>query len=278
MVWHDGLDQSIQLALREELQTGDLTTDAIFYGNHESEALLVAKSKGIFAGKEVFQRVFQKLDSRVVFEWYVGEGEGLSPGKIIGKVMGPTAALLKGERTALNFVQRMSGIATLTRLFVQEVEGTNAQIVDTRKTLPGLRAFDKWAVRVGGGKNHRMGLYDAVMIKDNHIDAAGGIDVAMARVKDAVGHMVKIEVEARTPEEVALSVKAGADVVLLDNMPIEDMAEMVRQYGHLVLLEASGNMGLDTVKAVAKTGVQLISVGALTHSVQAMDISFVIKK
>ena len=228
-------------------------------------------------GLEVALRVFQLLDDSFTYQVRLPEGSEVKPGDIIAELEGRTRFLLKGERTALNLLQHMSGVATATRRAVKLVEGTPASITDTRKTLPGLRALQKYAVTVGGGKNHRFNLSDGAMLKDNHIDAAGGIPQAVAAIRDRLGHMVKLEVETRNLEEVRQALEAGADVIMMDNMDCAAMAEAVRLVDGRALLEASGGITDDTLRAVAETGVDIISIGALTHSVKAMDISMKIR-
>lgn len=266
-------DDLIKEALKEDLLGGDLTSEALFTENEWGSAILLAKDDGILAGTSEFQRVFELIDPEVTFENIAAEGTWIKQGEPLMQIKGRFLSILKAERTALNLIQRMSGIATATRAHVDAVKPYTSQVVDTRKTAPGLRWFDKKAVRIGGGKNHRFGLYDAVMIKDNHIDAVGNLEEAVRKVKACVGHMVKIEVEIRKLEELESAILAGADVVLLDNMSIQDMTEAVKRVNGRVLVEASGNMTLDRVHRVAATGVDLISVGALTHSVRALDMS-----
>lgn len=274
------MDARIKEALNEDIYMGDLTTDAIFIKPQEVEAYLLAKASGVIAGAEVFKRVFFHLDPSVQVTFIKGDGENVESGEVFVQIKGQASSILKGERTALNFIQRMSGIATKTQAFVSAAKPYGSQIVDTRKTVPLLRDFDKWAVRLGGGKNHRMGLFDAVMIKDNHIDAAGGITPAVAQVKSQVGHTVKIEVEVQSLEGLVEAIRAKADIVMLDNMALEEMKEAVRvahSFEQAPILEASGNMILDRIPDVASTGVDVISVGELTHSVTALDISLKIK-
>lgn len=274
------MDARIKEALNEDIYMGDLTTDAIFKKPQEVEAYLLAKASGVIAGAEVFKRVFFHLDPSVEVNFIKGDGENVESGEVFAQIKGQASSILKGERTALNFIQRMSGIATKTQAFVSAAKPYGSQIVDTRKTVPLLRDFDKWAVRLGGGKNHRMGLFDAVMIKDNHIDAAGGITSAVTQVKGQVGHTVKIEVEVQSLEGLLEAIHAKADIVMLDNMTLEEMKEAVkvaRSFDQSPILEASGNMVLDRIPDVASTGVDVISVGELTHSVTALDISLKIK-
>lgn len=269
----DRIEEIISMALSEDTQGLDLTSESIFEPNHRSSFVLIAKEDGIIAGLQVFEGVFKAMDPSAELTFMFADGDPVKTGDHVVNIFGLTSRLLMAERSALNILQRMSGIATATRLFVEAVAPYKAKIVDTRKTVPGLRILDKKAVVIGGGHNHRMGLYDAVLIKDNHIDAVGGITEAVKRCKAKVSHMVKIEVEIRTVSELEEAIEAGADIVLLDNMSNEDMVEAVRISNGRVLLEASGNMSLGRVQEVAKTGVDLISVGALTHSVRALDLS-----
>lgn len=270
------MDERIKEALYEDIYMGDVTTDAIFIEPTDVTATLIAKDNGVVAGIEVFKRVFYHVDSNVELTFFVNEGESVCSGQMVATLKGDAASILKGERVALNFIQRMSGIATSTRAFVEKVSAYNTMIVDTRKTVPLLREFDKWAVRLGGGKNHRMGLFDAVMIKDNHIDAAGSITEAVKRVKHRVGHTVKIEVEVQTLLALQEALDLNVDIIMLDNMSNDQMkqaVDIVSASGKSVILEASGNMSLERVESVAQTGVDVISVGALTHSVIALDLS-----
>ncbi len=269
----DRVEEIIAGALYEDTQGMDLTSESIFEPDHRSSFVLIAKEDGVIGGLQVFEGVFKAMDPCAELTFMFGDGDRVKSGDQVASITGLTSRLLMAERTALNLLQRMSGIATATRLYVEAVAPYKAKIVDTRKTAPGLRLLDKKAVVIGGGHNHRMGLYDAVLIKDNHIDAVGGITEAVTRCKAKVSHMVKIEVEIRSVSELEEAITAGVDVVLLDNMSNEDMAEAVRISGGRVHLEASGNMSLERVHEVAKTGVDLISVGALTHSVRALDLS-----
>ena len=267
------LDTLIELAFEEDIGIGDITTEATVPPTQNGIGTLLAKSEGIIAGLPVAARVFEKLDATLAFRRLVKEGEAVVSGTPIAEVHGSAKTILIGERTALNFLQRLSGIATLTAQFVETVAGYDTQIVDTRKTAAGWRAAQKYAVRVGGAQNHRFGLYDGVLIKDNHIVAAGGIGTAVQRARQTVPHTAKIEVEVETLEQVDEALAAGADILLLDNMPPGIMQRVVQAVNHRAVTEASGGITLDTVKAVAATGVDFISVGALTHSAMPMDIS-----
>jgi len=267
------IDRIIRTALEEDIGTGDVTTLATVPPGTTARAELVAKDDFVLAGIDVARRVFHLLDPQVAFEQLTEDGHQVRRGEVLAWLRGEAASLLQGERVALNLLQRMSGIATMAARFVREVEGTAATIVDTRKTIPGLRVLDKYAVRVGGAGNHRTALYDGVLIKENHIAAAGGITVAVERARARVPHTLKIEVETRNLEEVAEAVAAGADIVLLDNMSPGELREAVALVAGRALTEASGGVSLETVRAIAEIGVNLISVGALTHSVRAADIS-----
>ncbi|MGD9849522.1 MAG: carboxylating nicotinate-nucleotide diphosphorylase [Desulfuromonas sp.] len=267
------VDEIITRALREDIGTGDVTTRATVPPGRQARAQLVAKDDFVLCGIEVARQVFSRLDSDICFEALKSDGSRVGRGEVLAWLKGDAAQLLQGERVALNLLQRMSGIATTTAAYVAAVTGSNATIVDTRKTMPGLRVLDKYAVRVGGGQNHRTSLYDGVLIKENHIAAAGGIVPAVQRARTQVPHTLKIEVETRDLDEVRQALEVGADIIMLDNMNLEQMREAVTLIGDRALTEASGGVNLDSVAAIAATGVQLISVGALTHSVRAADIS-----
>lgn len=263
---------TLRLALDEDMGNSDITTTLLIPENQTSRALLVSKENFILAGMPFATEVFNLVDLRTSLRIFHAEGARVTKGDIIAEITGNTRTLLSCERVSLNILQRLSGIATLTGRFVEKVKGTHAKIVDTRKTTPGLRFMEKYAVRVGGGCNHRFGLYDGILIKDNHIEAAGSIAAAVAAAGGA-HHLSKIEVEVENLKELKEALKAGADVVMLDNMSLEDMKEAVRAAKGRVMLEASGNMTIERVRAVAETGVDLISVGAITHSATAADIS-----
>ena len=267
------LDPLIDLAFEEDIGIGDITTEATVPPEQEGIGTLLAKSDGIVAGLPVAERVFAKLDTTLVFRTRVSDGDAVKAGTPIAEVQGSAKTILIGERTALNFLQRLSGIATLTAQFVAAVADYDTKIVDTRKTAAGWRAVQKYAVRVGGGYNHRFGLYDGVLIKDNHIVAAGGVGNAVQRALDIVPHTAKIEVEIETVDQVDEALEAGADILLLDNMSIDTMRSIVQEVRDLAVTEASGGITLKHVREVAATGVDLISVGALTHSAMPMDIS-----
>lgn len=267
------IDEIIKTALKEDINYIDTTTDLVIPEGHKSSAALIAKAEGVLCGIEVAVRAFTMLDGGIRYSIFKKDGDRIKPGDKIAVIEGPARALLKGERTALNLLQHMSGIATETDRCVQIVKGTKAAITDTRKTMPGLRALQKYAVAIGGGKNHRFNLSDGAMLKDNHIDAAGGITAAVRAVRERLGHMVRLEVETRNIDEVKEAIKAGADVIMLDNMTCEQMREAVKLAAGRVLLEASGGITGENLRAVAETGVDIISIGALTHSVKALDIS-----
>jgi len=263
----------IRRALTEDIGTGDATTDAIVPPDATMRGQIIAKQDGIIAGLDVARAAYQLLDSDVDFAAQVADGSRVTKGGILALVSGRTSSLLTAERTALNFLGRMSGIATLTRQFVDAVAGTRAVILDTRKTAPGLRLVDKLAVKLGGGGNHRIGLYDMILIKDNHIDYAGGIEEAVRRAR-AYDSGLPIEVEARSVADVNVALSLGVERILLDNMSVEQMSEAVALTNGRAKLEASGNVTLETVRRIAETGVDFISVGALTHSAKVFDVSF----
>jgi len=272
------VDEVILRALKEDVHYVDVSCEYLFEANHKSKAKLTAKANGVMCGGDVFLRVFALIDPSCTGGLLVRDGASFQKGDTLLTIEGPTAALLQGERTALNLLQHICGIATATAALVHAVEGTGAVISETRKTLPGLRALQKYAVTCGGGRNHRYNLSDAVMLKDNHIDACGSISDAVAAVRAKAGHMVKIEVETRNIKEVREAFRAGADVIMLDNMTTAQMRECVEEVRALdpdkrILLEASGDITLDTVRKTALTGVDILSVGAITHSVKAMNIS-----
>lgn len=267
------VDDIIKTALNEDINYIDSTADLLIPEDSVSSAYFVAKASGVIAGLDVALRVFTMLDPDMKIECKFKDGDEVKNGDIIAEFTGHTRLMLKAERTALNLLQHMSGIATYTSKCVKLVEGTNASIADTRKTLPGLRALQKYSVLAGGGRNHRYNLTDAAMLKDNHIDAYGGITAAVTELRKKAGHMLQIEVETRTLDEVREAVACGVNVIMLDNMSCETMAEAVKLVDGRAKLEASGNITLDNIAEVAKTGIDIISLGALTHSVQAFDIS-----
>lgn len=270
------LRESIRRWLDEDIGTGDVTTMTTVPANHESDAFIHAKQPGVVAGLPVAKAVFAEVDPGLVFVPLVPEGGRIESGTVLATVRGNTRAILMAERLALNLLQRLSGVATTTRAFVDAVESLPVRIADTRKTTPGLRMLEKYAVRVGGGHSHRFGLYDAVLIKDNHIKAAGGVAHAIGAAKAQLSHTMKIEVEVETLDQLGEALEAGADIFLLDNMPVDVMREAVRRiravFPHAVV-EASGSVTLDNVREIAETGVDVISIGRITHSAPALDIS-----
>lgn len=270
------IDRLIEQALLEDIHTGDITTLAVVPGLCPATARLIAKENMIVAGISTAARVFNALDPNICFDACLNDGESAATGAILATIRGEAAQLLMGERVALNLLQRMCGVATLTASFVEAVKGTKARIVDTRKTTPGLRQLEKYAVRVGGGINHRTGLYDGVLIKENHIAAAGGITEAIRRARAYIPHTLKIEIETETLAQVDEALAAGADIIMLDNMSLNDMRAAVVTIGGRAQVEASGGVNLERVRAIAETGVDIISVGALTHSPRAMDISMLL--
>jgi nicotinate-nucleotide pyrophosphorylase (carboxylating) len=266
------ISECIRRALVEDIGSGDVTTDSIVPENASFGGRIIAKQNGVVAGLQIAAAVWHELDERVTFTAQVADGVKVETKTVVAEVVGPARALLTGERTALNFLGRMSGIATFTRQFVDAVAGTRAVILDTRKTAPGLRLTDKLAVRIGGGQNHRTGLFDMVLIKDNHIDFAGSITAAVTSVRES-GTNLEIEVEARTLEHVREALAVEVERILLDNMSLELMREAVQINRGRAKLEASGNVSLENVLEVARTGVDFISVGALTHSPRVFDVS-----
>lgn len=272
------VDDLIKTALSEDINYIDSTTDLLIDENSMSSAYFLAKADGVLAGIEIALRVFTILDPETDIKVYKKDGDKVKKGDIIADFSGHTRLMLKAERTSLNILQHLSGIATYTNKCVEAVKGTNASVADTRKTLPGLRAVQKYAVTVGGGRNHRYNLTDAAMLKDNHIDAYGGIKPAVEALRKKAGHMLQIEVETRDIEEVKQALECGADVIMLDNMNTEQMRDAVKLIDGRAKTEASGNVTLENIREVAQTGVDIISLGALTHSVMAFDISMKWKK
>ena len=270
-------NELIEAALREDIGDGDITTSSIIRTSLKADAHLIAKERLILAGSDVFRQVYKKLDPEINFIKHFKDGDEISQGSVLGELSGKVETILKGERVALNFLQRLSGIATITREFVRKINSYPAKILDTRKTTPGWRTLEKYAVKMGGGNNHRVGLFDAVLIKDNHINAAGGIKEAVRRVRAHIPDDVRIEVETSNLQEVQEAVDSGVSTIMLDNMSAEMMREAVNMVSGKVLIEASGNISLHNVEEVARTGVNFISVGALTHSARAVDISLKMK-
>ncbi|MCM3786515.1 carboxylating nicotinate-nucleotide diphosphorylase [Neobacillus mesonae] len=274
--YNEVLSESIKQWLQEDVGAGDVTTMSTIPSNHQSKAVIHAKDQGIIAGISIAQLVFQIVDPDLKFTAYTQDGDAVTRGTILAEVEGSTHRILTGERLALNLLQRLSGIATRTRSYVDALEGLSTRLVDTRKTTPGHRLLEKYAVRVGGGHNHRFGLYDAVMIKDNHIKGAGGIKQAVERARAAIPHTMTIEVETESIAQVNEALEAGADIIMLDNMD-EKMMREATQHIHSraphVKIEASGNVSLTTIRGIAETGVDIISVGRLTYSFESLDIS-----
>lgn len=266
-------DDIIRFALREDMNAGDLSTESVCPDRREAEVQLIAKAEGVIAGLDVFERAFTLLDSRTSFDARVADGDAVEPGQLLGIVRGDARVLLSGERVALNFLQRMSGIATYTRRMAAALEGTKTRLVDTRKTTPCLRIFEKAAVEAGGGANHRYNLSQAVMLKDNHIDAAGGIAAAVAGARAHAPFVCTVEVECEDLDMVREALEAGADIIMLDNMTHEQMAEAVALIDGRAKVEASGNVDAGNIRALADLGVDFISSGALTHSAPILDLS-----
>jgi nicotinate-nucleotide pyrophosphorylase (carboxylating) len=267
------LESILERAMEEDIGTGDVTSDAIFPGDHRSSAVIISKGKGTFCGGEVIRRCYDKIDNSINTVIRVPDGEKIEPGDTVAEVRGNTGNILRGERIVLNFIQRMSGIATMTARFVALMEGSGIKILDTRKTLPGHRLLDKYAVKTGGGENHRMGLYDMVMIKDNHIKAAGSITSAVETVRNTYDRRYKVEVETTSPDEVREAVSAGADIIMLDNMDIPVMRESAEIIKGRAEIEVSGNITGERLTELKELDIDYISIGALTHSVKAFDLS-----
>jgi len=266
-------DQIIRLALAEDIGTGDVTTSSVVPAGRSIEGHLKAKEAGIVCGLQVAERVFAVLDKAIRFASRCHDGDKVEPGQLIATISGPAHGILTGERVALNFLQRLSGIATQANVYAEQVKGTGAVVTDTRKTTPGMRYLEKLAVKTGGGSNHRMNLADGILIKDNHIRAAGSISAAVKLAREYAPRMLKVEVETETLEDVREALAAGADIIMLDNMDIPTMKEAVRLIDGKALVEASGNMDQRDIREVALAGVDMISIGALSHSVRALDIS-----
>lgn len=272
------VDNLIKNALLEDINYVDVATDYLIPEEQQNSACFIAKDNGVLCGIDVALRVFEILQPDIKVDVFKKDGDVLKKGDLIAEITGKTVNILKGERTALNLIQHMSGVASATYKAVKIAEGTNASIADTRKTLPGLRPIEKYAVTVGGGKNHRYNLSDCAMLKDNHVDAGGGITNAVNTLKKKLGHTVKIELEVRNLKELKEALDAKVDIIMLDNMSCDDMREAVKITDGRAKLEASGNVTEDNLYEIAKTGVDIISMGAITHSVKAFDISLKIKK
>ncbi|GAB2718810.1 carboxylating nicotinate-nucleotide diphosphorylase [Paenibacillus thermoaerophilus] len=272
----EALKRSIRSWLDEDIGTGDVTTMTTVPAESTARAVIHVKEPGIVAGLPAAETVFAVVDEQLVFRPLAAEGASVRPGDLLAEVEGSARSILLGERLALNLLQRLSGIATRTRAYVDALEGLPVRLVDTRKTTPGLRALEKYAVRVGGGHNHRFGLYDAAMIKDNHIKAAGGVAQAIRSAREQLPHTMKIEIEVETFDQLREALEAGPDIIMLDNMDVERMKQavsMIRQKAPHIVIEASGSVSLDNVRQIASTGIDVISVGRLTYSVPALDIS-----
>ena len=270
---YTAIDAIIEAALKEDMPNGDITSESIIPAHSKSEAIILTREEGVLAGIDIARRVFYKIDRSISFKKKLDDGQIFRKKDTIATLRGPSISLLKGERTALNFLQRMSGIATTTRRFVRVLEGTQTKILDTRKTTPGLRLLEKYAVKIGGGVNHRFDLSEMVLIKDNHLKLVGSISQAVKRAKEKVKPGVRIEVEATNLEEVQEAVRSGADVVMLDNMSIKKMKEVVKWIKGKIPLEVSGKVTLRRIVEIASLGVDYISVGSLTHSYKSVDMS-----
>lgn len=267
------IDDIILRALKEDMPFGDVSTDNLFSGEEQSEGKLIAKQSGVLAGLEVFKRVFELIDVSVIIELYFKDGDKVKERDLLAIVKGSTKSILKGERTALNLLQHMSGIATKTNRMVEAINNDSIRLADTRKTTPNLRVLEKYAVTMGGGANHRFSLSDAVMLKDNHIKAAGGIEIAVKTVRSRIPHTMTIEVEVETLEQVHEAVKAKADIIMLDNMDKKTMIEAVKIINKKALVEISGNIDMNNISERVFEGIDIVSSGGITHSVPAMDIS-----
>lgn len=272
------IEKIVEQALLEDIGTGDITTESIVHSNLKAKGIIKTSEDGIVAGLNIVNLVFKKLDSEIIFQEKIKDGMKVTRGKVLAEIDGSSRTILMGERVALNFLQRMSGIATITFKFCQEVKDFPVRIVDTRKTTPGLRILEKYAIRMGGGYNHRFGLYDAVLIKDNHIAVSGGIKSAVNSVRKQISHTVKIEVEVENLSQLKDALEMKVDIIMLDNMDLDTMEEAVKIAKGKALIEASGGITLEKVRKIAQTGVDLISIGSLTHSVKSLDISMEIIK
>ena len=274
MNWQSPLVKGIvKRALEEDIWTGDITTLSIVPAEERATGHIWSKADGVVAGLPIAELVFKNLDPELEFTYLVEEGQVVTAGTVLAKISGPAQSLLQGERVALNFLQRLSGIATRTSRLTEVIKFYNCEVVDTRKTTPGLRVLEKYAVRMGGGRNHRFGLYDAVLIKDNHIVVAGGVREAVTAVRRNLGHTVKIEVEVKSMDQLTEALEARVDIIMLDNMSPDEMREAVKVIDGRALTEASGRITEESIVEVAKAGVDYISIGVLTHSVQSLDIS-----
>lgn len=272
-MWRKNIDSIIETALREDMPQGDITSESIIPLNSISRAIILAKEEGILAGIYVAERVFKIIEASVLFERYFKDGQRIKKGDKIAALKGPSISILKGERTALNFIQRLSGIATATQKYVKAMQGTRTKVLDTRKTTPGLRILEKYAVKMGGGTNHRLNLSEMVLIKDNHLKIVGSISEAVKSARRRIKPGIKIEVETSNLDEVKEAFQGGADMIMLDNMSLRKMKEVVQWVKGRVILEVSGNINLRRAKQIAALGVDFISVGSLTHSNKSLDIS-----
>ena len=266
-------DKLIKMALEEDITSEDVSTNAVMPEYRKGKVQLLCKQDGVICGLSVFLRTFRLLDEATEAEFFVSDGDEVKKGQLLAELTGDIRVLLSGERVALNYLQRMSGIATYTRSVAKLLEGSKTKLLDTRKTTPNMRIFEKYAVRVGGGNNHRYNLSDGVLLKDNHIGAAGGVAAAVRAAKEYAPFVRKIEIEVETLEQMKEALDAGAEIIMLDNMSCEDMTKAVQRVDGKVLLEASGNVTAETIRGIAETGVDIISLGALTHSVKCFDIS-----
>ena len=271
--YKDNVAELIEMALKEDMGTGDITTLSVIDAEREAHGIYKAKEDGIICGLDLISKVYHAISDDIHVVYHAKDGDEVKKGDIVAEVFGNAQILLSGERVGLNLVQRLSGVSTATRKAVESVKNYDAKIVDTRKTTPGMRVLEKYAVRVGGGNNHRFGLADGILIKDNHITAAGGISEAVSKAKANAPHTIKIEVEVESIDQAKEAVEAGADIIMLDNMTVEQMKACVEMIAGRALTEASGNMGERNLAEVASTGVDFISIGALTHSVKSLDIS-----
>lgn len=268
----------LEMALREDIGTGDITSESVVPADARAVGTIKAKSDGIIAGLDVAAEIFRMLDPEVSFRKLVSDGDRVHSGQEVAAAEGKARSILTAERTVLNFLQRLSGVATMTSEYVRAASGHSAEIIDTRKTTPGWRVLEKYAVRVGGGSNHRFGLYDAVLIKENHIAVAGGVAEAVSRARRRIPHTMKIEVEVETLDQVREAIESGADIIMPDNMDVDEIAEAVKLIDGRAIVEASGGIRLKDIPAIAATGVDLISIGALTNSVTPLDISMYIEE
>lgn len=269
----NGLKRLLDMAIKEDIGTGDITSDTIFPKDHQSEAVIISKEEGVFCGAKIIENCYKILDNSIQTVIHIPDGKNIGPGISVAEIRGSTRNILKGERIVLNFIQRMSGIATMTAGFVKMIEGSKIKILDTRKTLPGHRLLDKYAVKTGGGHNHRMGLYDMVMIKDNHIKAAGSISAAVDIIRKIYGSRFRIEVETTSVSEVSEAISAGADIIMLDNMDVPTIRASTGIINGKAEIEVSGNITGEKLVELKDLDISYVSIGALTHSVMAFDLS-----